>query len=371
MAQRTRYEFVKHRFEISWFYDGKDKLFRFIFLVFAGALCGLAGQSTLAVTCPANTSPVSSCADLVISGSNLTVDVISGVTITQTNPNPSISNSSVTGTNLSISGDIFSNAHGLINTNVINSLVINASGTLYGYEAGIRNVGTITSLVNKNILTGATDNNGWAIENFGTIGTFTNTGTVTGHLFNIYNGEDAPPGAFGTINNLQGHSAPLRYSGDLPRNYNIIIYSTSNYGKLSAFSIGGVSMAFGIYGGGVSGVAASTITAYRYQGVLETTNAPSFSGFLTGLTGTYGAYSYSLVLQDGSLDIWDLVVTLTPVTPTDSSTTPTGSSTTPTPATPPVPTSMSAGGTTSLASVGTTTTPVFTGGTLTDRKSVV
>lgn len=92
---------MKHRFEISWFYDGKDKLFRFIFLVFAGALCGLAGQSTLAVTCPANTSPVSSCADLVISGSNLTVDVISGVTITQTNPNPSISNSSVTGTNLS------------------------------------------------------------------------------------------------------------------------------------------------------------------------------------------------------------------------------------------------------------------------------
>ena len=99
--------------------------------------------------------------------------------------------------------------------------------------------------------------------------------------------------------------------------------------------------------------------------MLETTNAPSFSGFLTGLTGTYGAYSYSLVLQDGSLDIWDLVVTLTPVTPTDSSTTPTDSSTTPTPATPPVPTSMSAGGTTSLASVGTTTTPVFTGGTLT------
>lgn len=343
---------MKHRFEISWFYEGKDKLFKFIFLLFAGALCGLVMQSSQAVTCTANTTPLSSCADLVISGSNLTVDVNSGVTITQTGGNPSISNSAVTGTNLSISGDIFSNAQGLINTNVIDSLVINASGTLYGYEAGIRNDGTITSLVNKNILTGSPASNDWAIENYGTIGTFTNTGTVTGYLFNIYIGEEAPPGVFGTINNLQGQSAPLRYIGDLPSHYNIIIYSTSNYGKFKTPVSNGV-MTFGIYGGGVAGVAASTITANRYESVLI--NDGGFSSWidrLSGLTGTYGAYSYSLVLQEGSFDTWDLVVTLTPTTPSDNAASPTQ-------------TTMSAGGTTSLSSLSANSSPVFAGGTLT------
>ena len=128
---------MKHRFEGSRFYDLKDKLFQYIFLVFAGALSGLVGQSAYAVTCAANGSPSVSCSDLVISGSNLTVNVDTGVTVSQTNANPSINITAASGTSLAISGDIFSNGTGIVNANLTNSIVVNASGSLYGFEAAI------------------------------------------------------------------------------------------------------------------------------------------------------------------------------------------------------------------------------------------
>ena len=350
---------MKHRFVITSFYEGKQKLFLFIFIVFAGALSGLAGQSAYAVTCSANISPSVSCSDLVISGSNLTLNVNSGLTITQTNPNPSISITASSGTSLGISGSIFSNDIGLVNTNVIDSLVINPSGSIYGYEYAIRNEGTINSLVNKNIISASPDSHDAAIDNFGTIQTLTNIGTVTGYLYNIWNGDGDPPtiGRYGTINNLQGQSGPLKYSGDLPSHYNIIIYSTSNYGKFKT-AVSNGTMTFGIYAGGVAGVAASTITANIYQSVLINDGGGNpWAEHLAGLTGTYGAYTYSLVLHAGTApgdpETWDLVVTLTPITPTNDSTTPAAQ------------TSMTAGGTTSLSSIGVNSTPVFAGGTLT------
>ena len=352
---------MKNRFGVSCFYEGKQKLFLFICIVFAGALSGLVGRSAYAVivTCSANTSPNDSCSDLVISGSNLNLNVNSGLTITQINTNRSISITASSGTSLGISGSIFSNDIGLVNTNVIDSLVINPSGRIYGYEYAIRNDGTINSLVNKNIISSSPDSHDAAIDNFGTIQTLTNIGTVTGYLYNIWNGDGDPPtiGRYGTINNLQGQFGPLRYSGDLPSHYNIIIYSTSDYGKFKTAVANG-TMTFGIYAGGVAGVAASTITANIYQSVLINDGVGNpWAEHLAGLTGTYGAYTYSLLLHAGTApgdpETWDLVVTLTPVTPTNDSTTPAAQI------------NLSAGGTTALSSIGVNSTPVFAGGTLT------
>ncbi len=349
---------MKHRFKGSWFYDVKDRLFLFIFLVCAGALSGLVGQGAYAA-CVANTSATSDCSYLEVSGTNLTVNVNSGVTVVGASPSNTGLNNTITatGTRTTIFGTIDWGGFAVKNDGVIDSLIISQTGALRGHDTTIINGGTITSLVNQNVLWSDPDFGNGSMNNLGYIGTFTNTGTVTGRLYNSYNGDPIPPvfGTFGTINNLQGQSAPLLYDGALPTRYNIIINSTTNYGKLSASGISG-SMIFGIYGGGVSGVAASTVTSNTYSSVIVSEGLVPFNDHITGLTGTYGIYSYSLVLHTGSTDNWDLIVSLTPSTPTDSSTTST---------TPAAQTSMSAGGTTSLSSIGVTTTPVFAGGTLT------
>lgn len=371
---------MKHRLELSWFYEYINKSFKFIYILLAVALNGLVGQSAYAV-CVANTSAASDCSYLEVSGTNLTVNVYSGVTVDGALPSNIGFNNTITGagTRSTIFGTVEWSGFAIKNDGVIDSLIISPTGVLRGHDTTIINGGTIRSLVNQNQLWSDTDFGNGAMNNLGPIGIFTNTGTVTGKIFNSYNGDPTPPvfGTIGTINNLQGQSGPLLYDGNLPTRYNIIIYSTTNYGSLRASGIGG-SMIFGIYGGGVFGVtasgaasevAASTVTSYIYRRVLVSDGPESFTGHLTGLTGTYGIYSYSLVLSTGSTDTWDLVVTLTPITPSDSPTTPQAETSAPSGGTtssipPPAPTSMSTGSTVSLSSIGVTYTPVFTGGTL-------
>ena len=148
------------------------------------------------------------------------------------------------------------------------------------------------------------------------INNITNTGTISSGSVSassskvgIYNGV----GKITTLNNLQGASgSALTYYGKLPTNYGIIINGASSlntYGQLAVNTPSG-SMAFGIYGGGISGAAASTVTAGTYYDVLQ---GFSTLGSLTGTTGTYSGLNYSLVSDssnhNGSCasNCWNLV----------------------------------------------------------------
>jgi autotransporter-associated beta strand protein len=279
-------------------------------------------------------------------------DECSGDTVISTNVNVTQDNDAqLCSFTVTDSGKISGDFAGIENENFGTITTLTNSGKISGNFAGIVNFGTITTLTNSNTISG--DFAG--IVNFGTITTLTNSNTISGDFLGIYNpgtittltnngtisARSGPAlqnfGVIGTLNNAQGSSgSALTYRGNLPTNYNIIIKSPTDYGQLSATSASG-SMAFGIYAGGVDGVAASILTATTYTSVLQGLTSPSS---ITGTSGSYaGGYSYTLVQQGTSGD-WDLVVT--------------GGST-----------DMTTGTTVALSSVGVTANPVLDGGTLT------
>ncbi|HBX60570.1 MULTISPECIES: autotransporter outer membrane beta-barrel domain-containing protein [unclassified Methylophaga] len=152
----------------------------------------------------------------------------------------------------------------------------------------------------------------YGITNAATINSLTNVGRITGDFGN-YNG------IFGSINNvnasikvfnnLQGArlSNPIKIVGNLPESYNIIINSPTDYGQLYGTRSSG-SMALNIYGNKgttlVPGVDASVVSEGRYVNVLQ-----EFTSIadISGTTGTYGSYNYSLVANESILNAWDLL----------------------------------------------------------------
>ena len=101
---------------------------------------------------------------------------------------------------------------------------------------------------------------------------------------------------------MQGKSTskPLTFAGALPNSYNVIVYSKTNYGQISASYVRADSsgpMVFGIYGGGVTGVLPSILENHTYKAVLsgfdQTQNLidPStLSGIYTGTSGGTWAF---------------------------------------------------------------------------------
>lgn len=133
------------------------------------------------------------------------------------------------------------------------------------------------------------------------IGTLNNTGTITGLTEGINNN-----GTITNLNNAQGvgnTNGALTYKGALPTNYNIIINSAINYGQLSGISVTG-STNFGIYAGGVNGVAASVIAKGTYSRVLSGMTSANLAGTTAG---NYNGFTWRLNNSSGS--IWDLIVT--------------------------------------------------------------
>ena len=170
--------------------------------------------------------------------------------------------------------------------------------TQSGSRVNVINTGQITASVR------------YGISNQGTINSLTNVGSITGPFSSIGNASVLT--GIGVFNNLQGQnvsaSSPVTLAGYLPTQYNIIIQSADKYGQLSAPGNSG-NMAFNIYGNtgtaSVAGVSASTIVANRYQNVLQ--GFTSLSS-VTGVTGTYGGYTYSLVSNATLANGWDLLV---------------------------------------------------------------
>lgn len=151
---------------------------------------------------------------------------------------------------------------------------------------------TTTTLTNAGQITGGV--NGIYIDT-GTIGTITNTGTIVGTAdTSILN-----YGTITTLNNAQGagnSAGALTIQMNLPTNYNIILGgNAATYGKLDKQGAGLNTLAnFGIYGG--------TVSSRIYTGVLS-----GITAVTAGTTGTYSGQTYQLVLESGSINIWNLL----------------------------------------------------------------
>lgn len=238
-------------------------------------------------------------------GSLLTIDAKAACTISG-----GVISASCSGATAWTSGDITVNS-GVTVTNYIYNFS-NSVGTLInngtmgvGDDALYNNGGTITSIINNNIM-GSTTANTSAIYNVGggTITTITNNGTLLGG--NPFYGAIQNVDSIGTFNNLQGAgnaNGAVDYTDTLPTNYNIIIRSPSEFGQLAARGISGATT-FGIYGGGVSGVAASSLTRGTYTSVLSGITSSNLTG---AISGNYNGFAWSLNNSSGS--IWDLIVT--------------------------------------------------------------
>jgi hypothetical protein len=151
-----------------------------------------------------------------------------------------------------------------------------------------------------------TNSSGSGLFIVGGTNTIRNTGTIrsTANGIDIYNDTSTM-----TLLNRQGGGDALTFTGVLPSSYNIIVNSSSDFGKIiftnwaprSAIVSGATT--FEIYAGGVSGIAASTVTKGTYASVLTGLAA---SNIIT-TTGRYSGLNWTLALQDGSNSIWDLI----------------------------------------------------------------
>jgi hypothetical protein len=318
-------------------------LLRCVSLLLIVGYLGLGVSEAVAVTCPANTNPVSDCDDLSISGNNLTItvpNVPNVVTVGGASEAIVVLSTNVTLNNAGVINGFYG-VHiyngGLTTLNNTDTGIISSSyiGILNSYSpiTTLNNAGTI-SAVNTGIF------------NVGPLTTINNTGTISSTI-GIFNGDTIT-----TLNNKQGASgSPLTYQGALPTNYNIIIASPTNHGKLSASSVGSSTVTFNIYGNTgttlVSGIAASTVAAGTYSSVLTGVSA---SNIISSLSGTYtGGYTWLLVNTSGT--IWDLVVT---GSSTGGSTSSNGATIS----------NITAGTLVGLSSIGVTANPVLAGGTL-------
>ena len=223
----------------------------------------------------------------------------------------------------------------IVNTGTISSGIggaggLPASGGIRGNQGygatGVYNEGTITNFTNNESINGST---GSGVGNFGTITILTNNKSITstlndgiyndGTITTLTNNESITCGTaragisnysiIFTLNNAQGGNgsspatAALTYNGALPTNYNIIISSPTHFGQL-AVTGGSGTTTFGIYGGGVAGVAASILNKGTYSSVLSGVAAGNLSG---ATSGSYNGFTWSLNNSSGI--IWDLIVT--------------------------------------------------------------
>jgi len=295
----------------------------FIFLSLSYLICG----QVLSADCadvPGTTVTITvSCTDLNITGDSSNVTINSGVTIDVTG-NTAVATKNSTNTTITIANNGTLSAggnYGLRNSSPGHIAELINNGTISaGTNSGIRNAGTITILTNTGTISADADNGivnrgsgtietitnsgtitagtNYGIANHGAITTITNTGTISasGNEIGIYN----KLGTITTLNNSQGESSSaLTYYGKLPTYYNIIVNSTSDFGKVVFSSVSGTT---------TFNVQTSTLAAdTTYSSVLS---GLSSSDIASGTSDTFvsGSKRYNWTLSNSSGTLWDLVV---------------------------------------------------------------
>lgn len=185
---------------------------------------------------------------------------------------------------------------------ILNNAVTGPSNLLTTITAGIGSISNSGSIIGSiyGILNNAVSGPLNSLTTItASIGTITNTGTIGNGTYGIFN-----TGLIATLNNLQGaSSSALKFSNNLPTNYNIIINSPSDYGQIVFTSPLSTTTSFGIYSTSI--LAAST----TYASVIDGLTSANFTGATSG-TFTSGSRSYNWLLQNSSANIWDLIVGL-------------------------------------------------------------
>ena len=234
----------------------------------------------------------------ILSGSNLQPLTLQFDTVSVTNNNI-IQPPSGAGSAIFISGA------------TLGTLTNNSSGLINNLEAGqnaisLSRVSAIVTLNNYGTISAIGDARGIEIDFESSINTLNNSGTINIGGTGIYN-----DGFIGVLNNAQGSAGALTYVGNLPQNYGIILGSNaSTYGKLSASSASAWDSASGAGTGTTTfGINSGTVKSTKYTVVISGVTASLLT--TSSLTGTYSSggksYAYSLALESGSSDIWDLL----------------------------------------------------------------
>jgi hypothetical protein len=179
------------------------------------------------------------------------------------------------------------------------------------HNAGLQSGGTIGSVINQvsGIISGTLA--GISNENFGTqssIQVITNLGSIIASQgYGIQN----IASTIATLNNAQGAgntNGALTYTGALPTNYNIILNSTSIFGKLAVTS-GTGNTAFGISPLSVRGSAA----VGNYSSIISGVTNTQLGVTGTALMGaTSNGYTYNLVETGSGTNIWNLAILTAP-----------------------------------------------------------
>jgi Autotransporter beta-domain len=217
----------------------------------------------------------------------------------------SIISSGLGSTTLSLSG---ASSSGILVSTVNNSGVISSSGGIDGYgnsanpfENGIF---TNTTLINSGIISSTSPSSDAILNDPGAIfQLITNTGAITSSYgYGINN-----RGTIVALNNAQGGNTPLTYTGNLPQSYGIILGpNATTYGKLAATN---VSNWDGANGTSTFGIYSGPVKSSKYVAVISGVTAGLLS--TSSLSGSYlnagKPYAYSLVLEQGSSDTWDLL----------------------------------------------------------------
>jgi hypothetical protein len=204
------------------------------------------------------------------------------------------------------SGFISGDAAGVVNgSNVIAGvrypgsiqLISNsATGTISGTSSGLQNWGNIDQLLNAGTISG--DN--WGIVNGGIITSLTNTGRILGGPdgfgINNFTYTDFETGVVygGRISTLNNKSA-ISYQGVLPTQYNLMMESSTRYGRVTFGKISG-AMRFNIDDG-------SMVRKGTYAGVLSGITA----AHLVNTSGDYQGFIFNL--KTVADNVWDLIVT--------------------------------------------------------------
>ena len=184
------------------------------------------------------------------------------------------------------------------NANLVNN------GTLQAGNAGVQIGSNVNSIINTGTIGGGSSYGALSLWGSPTITSITNTGTLlkTGskhHIYNDYNG------TITTINNDQGQSGsdPVTLLGTIPTNYNVIINSPSDYGKIEFVAPAwrgnaSATTTFGVH-------SSSTLAAGTYSAVITGLTSGRFAA---GTSGTFNSGALTWVLNNSSGTIWDLVV---------------------------------------------------------------